>query len=81
MNGQGHKFGHEIVSEPMFEADSDMILRFFRFSDTNSDMDTDKAMNSDTGMSDSLGHGLGQTSNTRVRSCLTCTRSSKTTIQ
>ena len=42
MNEHGQELGHEFVSEPMFEADSDIDIRFFRFSDTDSDMDLDK---------------------------------------
>ena len=65
-----HDFGHEFVSQSVFEADSD--TRFFGTSDTDSERDIDKVKTSDTGMSENLGHGLGHghTSNTRVRSSL-----------
>ena len=36
-----------------------MDTRFLRTSDTDSDMDSDKVMTSETGMSENLGHGLG----------------------
>ena len=65
MNGHGHDFEHEFVSESVFEADSDTDTIFFGTSDTDSDMESDKVMTSDTdttsdtGMSENLGHGLG----------------------
>ena len=67
MNGHGHEFGHEFVSE----ADSDTGTRFFGSSDTDSDkvMTSDTDTTSGTGMFENLGHGLGHgyTSDTRVR--------------
>ena len=65
MNGHGHDFGHELVSESMSEADSDTDTAFLRTSDTDSDTDSGKVMTSDAdtssdkGMSEILGHGFG----------------------
>ena len=47
-------------------SDSDTDTRFLKTSDT----DSDKFMASDTGISKNLGHGLGRTLDTRVRSSL-----------
>ena len=60
MSGHGHDFGHEFVSK----ADSDTETRFFGNSDTDS--------GTDMGISENLGHGLGQgqTLDTCVRSSL-----------
>ena len=44
MNGHGHDFGHEFVSE----ADSDTDTRFFGTSDTDKVMASDSDMTSDT---------------------------------
>ena len=62
LNGHGHEFGHA--------SDTDSDTRFFWTSDAESDTDMDKVMTSDTGMSENLGHGHGQTSDTRVCSSL-----------
>ena len=61
----GHKFGHKFMSVSMYEADSDM--RFFGSSDTDSDkvMTSDTDTRSDTVLSDNLGRGHGQTTDTR----------------
>ena len=57
MNGHGHDFGHEFVSD----ADSD--TRFFGTSDTDLDTNMGSAMTSvtgsDTHMSENLGLGFG----------------------
>ena len=75
MNGHGHDFGHEFVSESVsvYEADSNTETRYFGTSDTESDTNKNRVMTSDTGMSENLGYGLGhgQTSETHVRSSLT----------
>ena len=60
MNGHGHDFGHESVSE----ADSDTDTRFFGTSNTDSDTDMGRVMTSDT----------DTTSDTRVRSSLVLPR-------
>ena len=61
MNGHGHDFGHEFVSESVsvYEADSDTETRYFGTSDTESDTNKNRVMTSDTGMSENLGYGLG----------------------
>ena len=66
MNGHGHHFGHEFVSESVSKADSDEDTRFYGTSDTDT--------TSDTGMSENLGRG--HTSDTRVRSSLPFTQNS-----
>ena len=86
MNGHGHDFGHEFVSEAdtdtrffgTSDTDSDTDMGRVMISDTDSGMDSDKVMTlgtdttSDTDMSENLGHELehGHTSDTRVRSSL-----------
>ena len=47
MGGLGHDFGHESVSVPVSEADSDSDTRFCQTSDT------------DLGKFRNLGHGFG----------------------
>ena len=66
MNGHGHDFGHEFVSESVSESDTD--TRFLGTADTDSNMDSDEVMISDTdttldtGKSENLGHGHEHTS-------------------
>ena len=61
MNGHGHDFGHEFVSESVsvYEADSNTETRYFGTSDTESDPYKNRVMTSGTGMSENLGYGLG----------------------
>ena len=48
ITGHGHDFGHEFISESVYEADSD--TRFSETSDKNSDTDSNKFKFSDSDM-------------------------------